>query len=100
MVTFFLGALFGAALYKLINMFYGTDGDYARIQFLVDATNKGYCPAILFDDNGNWAVTFDGWQESDFYANTVDAGNWKPSLREAIDHASTKVEIREFEMER
>ncbi len=92
MTLFCLGMLFGALLLKLAMMFYGVDDDYARIQFLVDVTNDGYAPAVLFDDDGNWAISFDGWHVGDQITCIVEPDSWKPSLREAIDDAQMKLE--------
>jgi hypothetical protein len=58
----------------------------------------GYCPALLNDDNGHWAVTFEGFQavptgnnpediETTFF---VEAADWKDSIREALIHALEK----------
>jgi len=32
------------------------------IEVLNKVADKGYCPALLFDDNGKWALAFDGAQ--------------------------------------
>ena len=61
-------------------------------------SHHGYCPALLNDDNGHWAVTFDGFQavpngddpddiETTFF---VEAADWKDSIREALIHALEK----------
>lgn len=52
--------------------------------------------ALLSDDFGNWTVSFDGIQnipenpgEPSYIATSffIEATNWKPSIRDAIDAA-------------
>lgn len=55
----------------------------------------GYCPNLLSDDNGHWAVTFDGLQNVPFGEEAVDivttmfveATAWKDTIREALLYA-------------
>ena len=55
----------------------------------------GYCPNLLNDDNGHWAVKFDGFQtlpmgdEPDDISTTcfIEAKDWKDSIPEALVHA-------------
>ncbi len=52
----------------------------------------GYCPNLLSDDTGHWAVTFDGFQsvamgnEPEDIVTTcfLEASNWKDSIYEAL----------------
>jgi hypothetical protein len=67
--------------------------DSARLDGLDKLTNEGYCPALLFDDNGHWAVVDEGHQnvpmgegpEDIETSHFVQADKWKPTIREAID---------------
>ena len=67
--------------------------DTQRLDWLEKITEDGFCPAILNDDNGHWAVAFDGVQNvpmsddtGDIYSTFfVEAKYWKPTIREAID---------------
>lgn len=59
------------------------------------AVDRGSCPGIINDDNGNWAVSEEGVQNvpdpngppidihTTFF---ISADKWKPSIREAINH--------------
>jgi hypothetical protein len=63
-------------------------------------THTGACPALVFDDNKYWAVSFTGCQPciagDDHFNEPVEFGvgiepeDWKPSIREAIDWAFSK----------
>jgi len=51
----------------------------------------GYCPNLLNDDNGYWAVTFDGMQnirqtDDEDYTGSfyIEAKYWKETIREAL----------------
>ena len=52
----------------------------------------GYCPNLLNDDNGHWAVKFDGFQnvpmcdEPEYISTTcfIEAKDWKDSIYEAL----------------
>jgi len=61
-------------------------------EFIMEELSKlGDAPNLLYDDNGHWAVTCDGWQnvvadepedvETHFY---VEAHLWKDTPREAL----------------
>ncbi len=64
-------------------------------EFIMEELSKlGQAPNLLYDDNGNWAVTSQGFQnvvygdepqdvETHFY---VEAKEWKPTPREALLH--------------
>ena len=64
--------------------------DAELLDWLEAMTDKGYCPAVVFDDDGHWAVLFDGIQStpgdgpltSSFIAGTETA--WHDSIRAAI----------------
>ena len=68
--------------------------DTERLDWLEAQTKKGACPALLNDDNGHWAVSFEGIQNCPddgpcdiSTAFFVDAGHWHNTIREAIDAA-------------
>jgi hypothetical protein len=63
-----------------------------RLEQLAD---QGYCPNLLNDDNGHWALVFDGFQqvpegkepqdiETSFF---VIKEFWKPTIQEAIEYS-------------
>ena len=64
-------------------------------QALESLAEIGYCPNLLNDDNGHWAVKFDGFQnvplgnspEDISTTCFVEAKNWKNSIYEALIHA-------------
>lgn len=67
--------------------------DTERFDALERLVAQGDCPGIINDDKGHWAVTGVGMQsiqpgpgpddvETSFF---VEAGQWRNSLREAID---------------
>jgi len=67
--------------------------DKERMDWLQKIAETGYCPGIIHDDNGGWAVTFsgvqstpdkDGFFEAAFF---IEGGDVYPTLREAIDAA-------------
>ena len=70
--------------------------DTERINWLEEQANNGACPALLNDDNGHWAVSFEGLQNCPEDSNPcdintaffVETGDWKDSIREAIDCAT------------
>ena len=61
-------------------------------------TNNGYCPAILFDDNGHWAMSTDGSQSVPMSSDTEDISTmffvkkneWANSAPLAICRAAIK----------
>jgi hypothetical protein len=72
--------------------------DTERLDWLEDQTEKGLAPAIMYDDDGHWAVSFCGSSpcprgDGRGYDEPVDLGTfvepeeWKPTIREAIDYA-------------
>ena len=68
--------------------------DTERLDWLEAQTKKGACPALLNDDNGHWAVSFEGIQNCPddgpcdiSTAFFVEAGHWHNTIREAIDAA-------------
>ena len=64
--------------------------DAELLDWLEAMTHKGFCPAVVFDDGGHWAVLFDGVQSlpgdgsltSSFFAGAGTA--WSVSVRAAI----------------
>ena len=79
--------------------------DTERLDWLERITENGACPALIFDDNGHWTVAFDGVQSvpsgdepedvsTSFFINAAD---WQPDLRAAIDAAYAKYEAEETE---
>lgn len=71
-------------------------GDWALAgPLLEDLTERGYCPALVFDDNGHWAVTSDGTQNTPMSAEPEDiwttfevpASAWCGDPKEAIVRA-------------
>lgn len=72
--------------------------DAARLQFLEDETMQGKAPNLVFDDDGNWCVSYAGMQpmprgngagfeETVGITCVVEPHEWRPSLRAAIDAA-------------
>ena len=72
--------------------------DTERLNWLEQKVNKGDCPGLINDDNGHWAVAFEGFQnvpdggkpvdiDTTFFVSVQD---WKDTIREAIDHAITE----------
>lgn len=73
--------------------------DKERLDWLEKRVETGACPGLINDDNGHWAVSFEGIQTIQF-RNVPDtdpcdiqttffvfARAWKDSIREAIDFA-------------
>jgi hypothetical protein len=67
--------------------------DTERLDWMEKMADEGLCPAIVNDDNGHWAMVFDGTQNvpegdgpqdiaTSFW---VKADQWKPTFREAMD---------------
>lgn len=58
---------------------------------------KGYCPALVFDDNGHWALTMEGIQTMTGSDDPVDvnmtmhvqADQWRDTIPDAV-HAAIK----------
>jgi len=46
----------------------------------------GYCPNLLSDDYGHWAVKFDSFQNEPMESTTcfIEAKDWKDSIYEAL----------------
>jgi hypothetical protein len=69
--------------------------DTERIDWLERMDDEGACPAVLSDDNGHWAVSFegvqncpDGCEPEDIHTTFfIKAKCWKDTIREAIDAA-------------
>ena len=66
--------------------------DTELLDWLQAMGEVGYSPALINDDNGHWAISFNGWQEApereapqDIYTTfIVGADGWHPTVREAI----------------
>jgi len=63
------------------------------VELLFDRfADRGYAPALLYDDNGLWAVTDYGEHGVNIpprdltLTHFVPATAWKPSIREAVEH--------------
>jgi len=69
-----------------------TDKEINCEQAFESLAEIGYCPNLLNDDNGNWAVKFDGFQnvpmgdEPEDISTTffIEAKDWKDSIYEAL----------------
>jgi hypothetical protein len=69
--------------------------DATRLGMFVKWADAGYCPALVFDDDGRWAVVFDGDQSLPMEDGARDVhmsfmvykGDWHASPQEAIDEA-------------
>lgn len=63
-------------------------------QVLESLVENGICPNLLFDDNGHWAISLDGFQNVASGEDTSDVGivsfveaaDWKNSIYEAVVH--------------
>lgn len=76
----------------------------ARIEWLEAYVKQGGCPGLINDDNGHWAVSDTGMQDMpdedeprgvstvSFF---VEAGEWRNSVREAIDAFIVATERKE-----
>lgn len=68
------------------------------IKVLNKLADRGYCPALLFDDDGRWALSFEGIQNVNFENTSidmsinsfVDANDWKDTIEEAVEYAVNK----------
>lgn len=64
------------------------------IDFIIENLTKlGDAPSIIYDDNGNFSVTVDGWQDIQVdepidlnISFTVKHDSWKSSIRDALIH--------------
>lgn len=72
--------------------------DTERLDWLEAQTHAGMAPAIVYDDDGHWAVSFsggspcprgdgDGYDEDVELGTFVEVHEWRPTIREAIDYA-------------
>lgn len=65
---------------------------------LQDLAKGGACPNLLNDDNGHWALTFDGFQtipsseepEDVSLSCFIESDMWKDTIREAMLHTLKK----------
>ena len=82
-------------LAKEIERYIGLYHEQLPFEFIMEQlSNLGQAPNLLYDDNGNWAVTSEGFQsvvtgdepedvEMQFM---VEGAYWKPTPREALLH--------------
>jgi hypothetical protein len=72
--------------------------DTERINAIVRMTKRGLAPQIMYDDDGNFAVSFSasaplprgggrGYVKNVEIVTHVKKDEWRPTLRQAIDHA-------------
>jgi hypothetical protein len=67
-------------------------GEASFIETFEELASIGHCPNLLNDDNGHWAVKFDGFQsvpfgdEPDDVETTffVEKDSWRDTIREAL----------------
>jgi hypothetical protein len=67
--------------------------DTERIDWIEEQTKQGACLGLINDDNGHWAISDSGMQNCPLSGDPEDintsffvfAGEWKDSIREAID---------------
>lgn len=72
--------------------------DKQRIDWLEYKVRHGSCPGLINDDNGHWALVFDGFQSVACGSKPVDvqttffvkAKDWRPTIRKAIDAVMAK----------
>ena len=69
------------------------------IDFVIEELTKlGQAPSILYDDNGNFAITGDGTQDVVFEPSDMTITHfikkemWKPTIREALEYYLFKSE--------
>lgn len=75
--------------------------DKTRLDWLEEQVKNGACPAVINDDDGRWAVCFDGFQnvpigEGAFDLHTtffIEAKCFRNTIREAIDSAMSDGEL-------
>lgn len=82
---------FGNKIYTLLKDFQ----DELPFEFIIEELTKlGAAPNLLYDDNGHFAISGDGFQPvsldikvSDLTISTLITKNqWKPTIREALKH--------------
>ena len=73
----------------------GRDGE--RLDWFEQYADKGGCPSLIYDDDGNWAVAENGMQniresgtDNLHISHYVSADAFKPTVREAIDAARSQ----------
>lgn len=60
--------------------------------------DRGYCPNLLFDDDGRWVLSFEGTQNVNFENSPIDmiitcfveSNDWKDTIEEAVEHSIGK----------
>lgn len=77
---------------QLIDFF--MTGEITSSDFMLGITHFGFAPSLVFDDNGHWAISDEGYQnvpmgdEPEDISLTIfiEAKAWKPTIREAIEY--------------
>jgi len=73
-----------------------------NLEWLVFMTEKGYCPNLIYDDNGHWAISmcsygyFDKEVQSDITV-CIEPFEWSNTIEEAFEKAQE--EFSEYEDE-
>ena len=73
------------------------------LQLIVKMADEGFCPALVFDDDGRWALSFEGVSGIKFEEDSQDLDmrifvkkhEWNESLTRAICEACLRA-VREF----
>lgn len=65
---------------------------------LLQLASMGYCPALIFDDNGKWCVTCDGMQPCDWPLNYSEfwfdeETQWRDTPEDALKDYFDKIGI-------
>ena len=67
--------------------------DLLCLEFILEELTKlGWCPNLIYDDNGHFAISCDSYgqvnEEVDDMTTTVFASkdHWKPTIREALNY--------------
>ena len=71
---------------------YYEHGDFTFELAMQAIVNNGDCPALLFDDNGHWAISDVGFENIDglWYDYDIEPDSWKDSIREALIYYLSK----------
>ena len=73
--------------------------DAERLNHFEAMADRGYCPTLVFDDDGRWAISYSGaapvpesggHTEAAYITVEVEPYEWQGSVREAIDAAMGK----------
>jgi hypothetical protein len=65
------------------------------IKELNKLADSGYCPALLFDDDGKWALSFELTVQvenktGEKYIFHIDSDDWKDTIEEAVKYSIEK----------